>query len=124
MTPEEQLLAAADDMAAHGKCEGQYLAPPEGWYGTGTGGWWQTGRSCAMGSLARVNGLVDEIGCVGAEVEMLPATRRLAEQIRKTVSGLWDHANLSDAGVIAAYNDRETTTAEDMILTMKEAAHG
>lgn len=121
MTPEEILLKAANDLAENGHCKGSFYASRVSHDG------WRKAPACAYGALARVTELTSDNGIVGViEDSRLigPAAERLAKQIRKLFpdNSIWQ---TSDAyTVITTYNDNETTTAEDMILRFKEAAHG
>ncbi|GGR51498.1 DUF6197 family protein [Streptomyces roseolus] len=124
MTPEEHLLAAADDMAKHGLGKRRYLADPTQW---------ETTPACAYGTLARVSGdytlmtLSDdttEFARVGVDSESVEtAARRLAKHLRAKFPDLFHGQWLNAHQVVTSYNDMPTTTAEDMILAFKEAAH-
>lgn len=127
MTPEEHLLAAAEDMSAHGHAKGRLF---------GGGADWRNASSCALGSLARSNpeghiGKVDS-DFLKSVIEDCPATARLADHLRRSnfLIGL-DFAGydrrvplhrMPDYEVITSFNDARNTTGEDVILSMKRAA--
>lgn len=111
MTPEEHLLAAADDMAEHGHCKESFFETLNGW---------ETSPSCAYGSLARTAGMVDGNGLIDNVNDFSVAADRLSAHIQDKFPYL---RGLDTYNVITTYNDANTTTAEDMILAMKEAAH-
>lgn len=115
MTPEETLIAAAEDMAKYGQAKETFFDSkpmPNGRYD------WKTAPACAMGSLARVSGGVQGEGIVN-DVQDGGAVHLLAEQIRR--DGLMpEYAD--DYQAVTGFNDRDSTSAEDMILTMKRAA--
>lgn len=131
MTPEEHLLAAADDMAQHGQAKDVFLKDPFEW---------ETTPACAYGSLARVAGAYEVRTCIGgggrqmAEVyisSVTPAAVKLAKHLRAKFPDLFGEVVADELRgiddtytVITTYNDADTTTAEDMILAFKEAAHG
>lgn len=112
MTPEEVLALAAEDMATHGMTKRYY-------YGEGREDDDRTiAPACAYGSIHRTlaqRGLVDSEIVDPTDPLILQAAHLLAQTIRRP-------GNIFQ--VITAYNDADTTTAEDMILTMKRAAHG
>lgn len=115
MTPEEALLAAADDIATHGHCKETFYDDlkkdlPER-------------SACAYGALARVTGEVGEDGII-LEIDgkvLGPAAKKLADQIRAKGP---QFADADDYQTITGYNDMDSTTGEDIILAMKGAAHG
>ncbi|MFF5973665.1 hypothetical protein ACFY7C_19270 [Streptomyces sp. NPDC012769] len=114
MTPEEHLLAAADDMAEHGHCKEYYFDDPVNW---------QTSSSCAYGSLARTVSREAEEGRYAAitEAQECGAAKMLAAHIQDK----FPHLRGEETWVtITSFNDLPSTTGEDVILAMKEAAHG
>lgn len=110
MTPEETLLAAANDMAEHGMCKGTFFAGP---FSSGQSTAERQGAACAMGSIARVSNSLEDIAHNAA-------TRKLAATI---VNRIPSTPGLISYDVVSNYNDNPSTSAEDMILMMKEAAH-
>lgn len=100
MTPEEILLKAADDIATNGHYKGNYFA----------GGDRANGPACALGAIDRAT-----YGR-GLRTDFHPSPL-LASAL---------HLLAKEIGVsnIADWNDAPETTAEDVILAMKRAAHG
>lgn len=152
MTPEEHLLAAAEDQVKYGHCTGSYFDVES----VGSTTAWRTSSACAFGSIARSAGLVTPRGIVDPKVntvpgadssfaynymntvpgadgslaydymnyinmEELPAARLLAAQIRQEVPAFIH--NPSDYETITSFSDHPSTTAEDVALMMKKAAH-
>lgn len=118
MTPEETLLKAADDLAQYGHAK-------EVFFETSDEQTWHTAPACAFGALARVIGdeVMNENGSVGGGDALFTgdAVHRLASVIRGKVDALKLADNYQ---AITGYNDHKDTTGEDVILAMKEAAHG
>jgi hypothetical protein len=116
VTPEEILIKAAEDLATHGHAK-------EVFFDSTARSAWQGAPACAYGAMARVGNWVQENGTVTDLYEdtFAEAARRLASVIRGKVDAL---SVADDYQAITGYNDADTTTAEDMILMMKEAAHG
>lgn len=115
MTPEEILIKAADDLATHGHAK-------ETFYNSSGAQSWETASACALGAIARVTGHASKgQGIVREEIFEDEAVKKLAAKIREK-GGMY--ADDSDYAVVTGYNDADHTTAEDVILTMKEAAHG
>lgn len=115
MTPEEILTKAADDIATHGHAK-------ETFYNSTGRQDWQTAPACALGAIARVTGYASKTqGIVREEVFTSEAAKKLAAKIRAKDGR---YALADNYGTITGYNDDDHTTAEDMILTMKEAANG
>lgn len=116
MTPEETLIKAADDLATHGHAKGTFYNP------SGAQSW-ETASACALGAIARVTGYASKgQGIVRDEIFTSEAVHKLAATIREKGG---KYANLGDNYcTVTGYNDDDHTTAEDVILTMKEAAHG
>lgn len=113
MTPEEHLLKAAEDMAEHGQAKESFFAP---------GQRWETAAACAIGSIARSGNLTRDGGIVKEGACGSPAVRLLARQIRLEHPAYDIH---DDYQAVTLYNDADSTSAEDMILTMKRASqHG
>lgn len=114
MTPEEALLAAAEDQAKYGHGKGAYFSVA---VADGDRDAWETAPACSLGSISRVTQAHRHTltGNYGS------ATRLLAEQIRRERPDL---TVLDDYGVVSRFNDQENTSAEDVILMMKKAAHG
>lgn len=115
MTPEETLLKAADDLAQYGHTKGTFF-----W--TSDEQTWHTAPACAFGALARVigEGAINEYGTVSGD-DAGDAVQRLANVIRDKVDALKLADNYQ---AITGYNDMDSTTGEDIILAMKEAAYG
>lgn len=116
MTPEEVLIKAADDIAQHGHAK-------EVFFDSAVKASWAGAPACAYGAMARVGNWVQENGTVTDLYEgtFAEAARRLASVIRGKVDAL---SIGDDYQVITLYNDHKDTTAEDVILMMKEAANG
>lgn len=116
MTPEETLAKAADDLATHGHAK-------ETFYDSTSRQDWVTAPACALGAIARVTGHASKSqGIVREEIFTSEAVKKLAATIRRGLPELFAEAD--DYATVTGYNDHKDTTAEDMILTMKEAAHG
>lgn len=117
MTPEEILAKAADDLAKYGHHKGNFYSTKEPC---------DTAPACAYGAMARVAGMTS-LGVTfygdGALV-LAEAARRLAGQIRKQLpdNSIWKKWG-DEFTVITGFNDYARTTAEDVILAMKEAAN-
>lgn len=118
MTPEETLLKAADDLARYGHAK-------ETFFETSGEQDWRTAPACAFGALARVIGgdATSENGVVSGDDVLFvsDAVHRLANVIRGKVDALKLADNYQ---AVTLYNDADSTTGEDIILAMKEAAHG
>lgn len=115
MTPEETLAKAADDLATHGHAK-------ETFYASSGEQPWQTAPACALGAIARVTGYASKRqGIVRDEIFASEAVKKLAATIRAKVGAYADADNYC---TVTGYNDDNHTTAEDVILMMKEAAHG
>lgn len=118
MTPEETLLKAADDLAQYGHAK-------ETFFETSGEQDWHTAPACAFGALARVigGGAINENGVVSGDDTLFAGdvVHRLANVIRGKVDALKLADNYQ---AITGYNDMDSTTGEDTILAMKEAAHG
>ena len=115
MTPEETLAKAADDLATHGHAK-------ETFYDSTSRQDWVTAPACALGAIARVTGHASKSqGIVRDEIFTSEAVKKLAAKIREKDG---EYAYSDDYSTVTGYNDDDHTTAEDMILTMKEAAHG
>ena len=116
MTPEEILLAAAEDQAKHGNTKGSF-------YKADVGGLpplsWREQPACALGSIARVSGKVTTAGYVEESTLDREVVIRLANTIVRH-TGLWNKCY--PGAVISGFNDDPSTTAEDVILMMKRAA--
>jgi len=114
VTPEEILAKAAEDIAIHGHAK-------EKFYSSTSYEGWQTAPACALGAIARVTGYASKSqGIVREEIFESEAAKKLAATIRGKVDGF---SVADDYQTITGYNDHKDTTAEDMILAMKEAAH-
>lgn len=121
MSPQETLLKAAESIAEHGHAKESYFE--------GRADDWETNPACAYGAMARTNpekfmysdGYAPR-GFVQTDViDRTPAADLLAEQIRR------EHPEFikdSTYTTITYFNDRPSTTGEDVILMMKKAAHG
>lgn len=134
MTPQEHLLAAADDMSEHGHTKSTFFRPEPGQAD------WTKHASCAMGSIARVDreNLVNMRGDiymgVDSDIESCSATALLADQIRRSgvlleilASKQWGSSfnlltKVADFQTVSLFNDFERTTKEDVVLMMKGAA--
>jgi hypothetical protein len=120
MTPEETLLKAAEDIGEHGHNKQTYF---------GGNGHWSQGPACAFGAIARTQPerYMRAIGNGGfvlnEEVEKSAAAKLLAEQIRRDYPDLIPNNDGADFLAVIQYNDHPSTSAEDVILTMKKAAH-
>lgn len=118
MTPEETLLKAADDLAQYGHTK-------ESFFETSGEQTWHTAPACAFGALARVIGgdAINENGVVTGDDTLFAGdvVRRLANTIRAKGPQFVGADNYQ---TITGYNDLDSTTGEDMILAMKEAASG
>lgn len=115
MDPREHLLKAADDMAKYGQAKEAFY--DKGLYDLD----WRTAPACAYGSLCRTaDGQYVSDGGVIHDLPMTPAVHRLANTIRAKL----DRQDMDDYQAITFYNDMDSTSQEDMILTFKEAAHG
>ncbi len=116
MQPEEVLLKAADDIAQHGHAK-------EVFFDSAAKASWAGAPACAYGAMARAGNWVQGNGTVTDLYEgtFAEAAKRLADVIRGRVDAL---VLADDYQAITTYNDDDNTTAEDMILAMKEAAHG
>src|ERR1044072_4003698 len=57
-TTRELLLKAAEDQEAHGHSCGAFFGETQDW--PTNRNWWKNAPACAMGSLARVGGYVDD----------------------------------------------------------------
>jgi hypothetical protein len=105
---QELLRKAADYMAEHGHTKGAFV--DEG-----------TGRVCADGAIQAAG---DWVSINGISV-MESARRLLANQVREDL-GRDPVSDPVSAGVVQEviwdYNDRDETTAEDVILALKRAA--
>lgn len=121
MTPQEQLMAAANDLAQYGHAKEAFYEPltvngPERW---------RTSPACALGALARTMNLTEANGIIGHDeiegLESAVAVRLLAANLKKRFPQL--RVMSSPYSVITEYNDDESTSAEDVILAFKEAAH-
>lgn len=114
MTPEDALLAAADDMSKHGLAKEKFYTRHDGW---------ETAPACALGSLSRAMGRTGENGLVDPQIVDTSVAKKLADTIRDRLSvhDLLRECNAYE--VITHYNDRASTSTEDMILAFKEAAH-
>ena len=121
MTPEEILMAAAEDIAEHGHHKGSYFKP------TASASKRAIAPACAYGAMARaaglVRGLVSHPHLIYDISIFSPAAEKLAEQIRRDGPVLLcRNAQSDDFAAITYFNDRPTTTGEDVILMMKKAA--
>ena len=117
MTPEETLMAAAEDIAEHGHHKGGYFKQ------TASVSERLSAPACAYGAMARVVGLVTYGGLTYDISTLGPAAEKLAEQIRRDGPVLLcRNAQFDDFAAITYFNDRPTTTGEDVILMMKKAA--
>lgn len=126
MTPEEVLAKAAEDMSEKGMTKGHFYeqgVPGEGW---------REAPACAYGSMARAMGVTSAGGVVepGTLDDLDPASEKLAAAIVRLhpdhpVIASLRATHCDDAyDIVTRYNDHEGTTKEDMVLAMKEAAHG
>lgn len=122
MTPEEILARAAEDIAQHGHAKEQfYEANPT------KEGAWQTAPACAYGALSRVAGTTSGNGTAmvydgrHSYPELHAAADKLAAQIRASRP---EFADADTYYTITHFNDDDRTTGEDVILAMKDAAHG
>lgn len=113
MTPRELLLKAADCIAERGHWKGSYSKP---------GVPMSVGAVCAYGAMSWVategNTVAYSDSCTwseDAEKVIDQAARMLHKQIPRSL-----YENPFNA--ITYYNDREDTSAEDVILAMKRAA--
>jgi hypothetical protein len=122
MTPQELLAKAADDIAEHGHNKGTYHDPDAGLPQS-------TAPACAYGALTRAatGGRTTDYAWIGVTVKTWE-TKGLIDQAAELLArvvvrrGGIDYGN--DFGTIALYNDRDDVTGEDVILAMKDAAHG
>jgi hypothetical protein len=113
---DEILTLAAGDIAQHGHAKETFYQST----GTQT---WEVAPACALGAIARVSGCAREgNGIVTDAVFSTEAVRRLAGTIRGKLGG--SYATADDYLTITGFNDDDSTTAEDVILMMKEAANG
>lgn len=118
MTPEELLLAAADDIAAHGHCKNTYSPPGEDG---------RAGPVCAYGAMTRVatDGQTTDYASLHLNDEWWRTKRPLIDQAAALLA---QHIGPTAAGypfgAITRFNDAARTTAEDVILMMKKAAAG
>lgn len=110
MTPEEVLLKAADEIARYGLHKGNYALRED-----------PDSPVCALGGIKRaVYGSVygfavdEKMSVEGA------AVLKLENSIKK--QGY--EPECKQLAVIPMWNDEPETTAEDVILAMKKAAHG
>ena len=118
MTPQEELLAAADDIERHGLNKKTFFQSREGeWHAT---------PACSLGALARVTGHVASDGWIFGENSVWlhagEAPKLLASHIRSKFPDVASTAGPDSWDVISVFNDRETTTAEDVVRVMREAA--
>lgn len=119
MTPQELLLAAADDQALYGHTKGVYykdapVGDPRCY----------TAPACAFGSLTRVTAADsnNHLGRHSYAVTNSPAAQLLAARIRNEYPVAADVDHPFD--VITWFNDRPETTSADVQRVMVEAAGG
>jgi hypothetical protein len=115
MEADDTLMRAAEDIAQHGHAK-------ETFFESTAERKWMTAPACAVGAIARVTGHASKgNGIVREEIFNHEAVKKLAAMIRSKSKDL---AGAEDYVAVTGYNDDDRTTAEDMILMMKEAAHG
>lgn len=123
MTPQEILLAAAEDLAKHGHNKQNFYGTPPPGKGP------ESAPACAMGSIARVMEAPRVWnGYATLDISSHPAVHLLAEQIHREMPG-WvpgsdDYVTVATFNyvTVATFNDLPSTTGEDVILAMKKAA--
>ncbi|KPI09906.1 hypothetical protein OV450_3397 [Actinobacteria bacterium OV450] len=114
MTPEELLLAAADDIAVHGHHKGALYAPRDRPR--------DTARACALGALTR---RATHISPSAALSVHRAAIQFLCNQIPdvRDPKDRFATESLDNTYKITAWNDHPQTSKKDVILAMQKAAN-
>jgi hypothetical protein len=126
MTPEELLLKAAEDQAERGHHKGTYYKGDVG----DPAGQDREAPACAYGSLTRAatNGEMADYSHLAASFARREAAVLIGQAARLLADSLVrDRQSLNTFDpfdVITRFNDHRSTTAEDVILAFKRAAHG
>lgn len=113
MTPQELLLKAAEEMGRRGKYEGGYEDR-------------ETGRVCAYGAMtaAATNGDTANYTMV-EEWEQQELIDGAAVLLARSITRSPFHLGPSETfQKVTMFNDDKNTSTEDVVLAMKEAAHG
>lgn len=115
MTPEEILLKAADEIARYGHTKDAFFHCHQEHE-------WATARSCAVGAIARVSGKTTPDGPFVPEVDDSVLTSEPVKLLAATIREKGRGTPGTSFDTIVHFNDSKETTAEDVILMMKEAA--
>jgi len=122
MTPEELLEKAAEDIAKHGHAKRTYSEGPDE----------MTGPACAYGAMTRAatGGSTDYSNLPSLSMEAKELVDQAALLLSQTIRSYNRRyapplVGLGDSfRTVTHYNDAPGIAAEDVILTMKRAAHG